>query len=168
MKKVLLLLLIILPFYLVPSLYYLDRHYFLCPIQYKKDIIIRSDIRGDGSFCAGRNGRRVHEGVDLLVDIGTPVLAARSGRVITSRVIINKNTQTGSGNYIILQHPGNLTTTYAHLLEVYVRENNFVRQGQNIGKVGKTGNANYRDIQPHLHFEVRKNGVPQDPLEYLR
>lgn len=167
MKKALLFLLIILPFYLLASLYFIDRHYFLCPVEYKRDTVIRSDMRGNGFFGTSRNGKRLHEGVDLLAEIGTPVLAARSGRVTVSRVIINKDSRTGSGNYIILQHPGNLATVYAHLLEVYVRENDFVRQGQIIGRVGKTGNANYRDIQPHLHFEVRKNGIPEDPLEYL-
>ncbi len=168
MKKIFIFLLSGLAVYLIINLYYLDRHYFLCPIEYKNDIIIRSDTRGDGSFYAGRNGRRVHEGVDFFAQIGTPVVAARSGRVALSRAIINKNIQTGSGNYIILKHPGNLITVYAHLLEVYVRKNNFVRQGQLIGRVGKTGNANYRDMQPHLHFEIRKNGMPQDPLDYLQ
>jgi len=166
-KKVLLFLLIVLPVYLIINLYYIDRYYFLCPIEYKKGIVIRSDMRGDGFFGAGRNGRRLHEGVDLCADMGTPVAAARSGRVIVSRIIENKHIQTGSGNYIILQHAGNLTTVYAHLSEVYVRKNDFLRQGQIIGRVGKTGNANYRDIQPHLHFEVRKDGAPQDPAEYL-
>ena len=84
-----------------------------------------------------------------------------------SRVITNKNKKTGSGNYVIIRHPGNISTLYGHLLEVYVKKNNLVRQGEVIGSVGKTGNANYADIQPHLHFEVRKNGIPQDPLEYL-
>jgi len=167
MKKVLLFFLIILPVYILISLYYIDRHYFSCPIEYKKDIVIRSDMRGDGFFGAGRNGRRLHEGVDLFADMGTPVAAVRSGRAIVSRIIENKHARTGSGNYIILRHAGNLTTVYAHLSEVYVSENDFLRQGQIIGRVGKTGNADYRDIQPHLHFEVRKDGVPQDPAEYL-
>ncbi len=167
MKKFLLVLLIILPVYLFISLYYLDRCYFLCPIEYQADIIIRSDTLGEGAFAASRNGGRVHEGIDLFADEGAAVLAARSGRVTTSRVIVDNDTKTGSGNYIILQHVGNLTTTYAHLSEVYVRKNDFVRQGQVIGRAGKTGNANYRDIKPHLHFEVRKDAVPQDPLGYL-
>jgi len=71
------------------------------------------------------------------------------------------------GNFIIIRHPGNIITMYGHLFRIYVNKNAFVRQGEVIGSVGKTGNANYRDIQPHLHFEIRKNGVPQDPLEYI-
>jgi len=103
----------------------------------------------------------VHEGIDLFAEIGSPVLACRSGRIIAAR----KNR--GMGNYIIIRHPGNIITVYGHLFRIYVYKNAFVRQGQVIGSVGKTGNANYRDIQPHLHFEIRKNGIPQDPLVYL-
>jgi len=167
MKKILLFLLIVMPIYLSVSLYFLDKNYFLCPIEYKQDAVIRCDGRGEGFFAAKRNGNRVHEGIDLFAEIGTPVKACRLGRVMVSKVITNKNKKTGSGNYIIIRHPGNIITVYGHLLEVYVQKNNFVRQGEIIAAVGKTGNANYSDIQPHLHFEVRKDGIPQDPLEYL-
>jgi murein DD-endopeptidase MepM/ murein hydrolase activator NlpD len=167
MKKILLFLLVVMPAYVTLSLYFMDTGYFICPIEYRGETIIRSDTRGDGFFAARRNGHRTHEGVDLFAEIGTPVKAARSGRVILSRRIVNLNKKTGSGNYIIILHPGNVTTTYGHLLRVCVNQNNFVRQGQVIGWVGKTGNANYPDIQPHLHFEIRKDGVPQDPSEYL-
>jgi murein DD-endopeptidase MepM/ murein hydrolase activator NlpD len=71
------------------------------------------------------------------------------------------------GNFVVIRHWDNLATIYGHLAQIYVTEGDFVRQGQVIGAVGKTGNANYRDIQPHLHFEVRKSGIPQDPIEYL-
>ncbi len=168
MKKALLLLLLVLPIFLFISLYFLDKSYFVCPIEYKGDIVIRNDSRGDGFFAAERNGRRIHEGIDLFAEIGSPVKASRSGIVIISRVITNREKKTGSGNYIVILHPGGITTTYGHLLEVYVRKNYLVRQGEVIGSVGKTGNANYPDIQPHLHFEVRKGGIPQDPLEYLQ
>jgi len=167
MKKILFLLLIIFPVYLVARLAALDKKNFLWPVQYSRDLVIRNDSRGDGGFSAKRNGRRIHEGLDLLAPIGTPVLAARSGRVVLSRTIYDKNKKTGSGNYIIIWHPGNVTTIYAHLSAVYVKGNDLVRQGQLIGAVGKTGNANFSDIMPHLHFEVRLNGVPQDPMEYL-
>ncbi|MDP3732739.1 MAG: M23 family metallopeptidase [Candidatus Omnitrophota bacterium] len=167
MKKILLFLLFIMPVYLSVSLYFLDKHYFLCPIEYKGDAVIRCDARGEGFFAAKRNGNRLHEGLDLFAEIGTPVKTSRSGRVIVSEVITNKEKKTGSGNYIVIHHPGNITTVYGHLLAVYVKKNDFVRQGEVIGSVGKTGNANYPDVQPHLHFEVRKDGVAQDPLEYL-
>jgi murein DD-endopeptidase MepM/ murein hydrolase activator NlpD len=161
MKKSLSLLLIILFAYLVFSLYFLDKTYFLCPVEYKRDIVIRSDSRGDGLFAAERNGNRLHEGIDLFAPIGSPVLASRSGKVIAAKE------NRGMGKLVIIKHPGNLTTIYGHLSQIYVRKNEFVQQGNVVGAVGKTGNANYRDIQPHLHFEVRKKGIPQDPLEYL-
>ena len=154
--------LVILPLYLIFSLYFLDKNYFLCPVEYKMGIVVRSDNRGDGFFQANRNGRRVHRGIDLASELNSPVVAARSGRVIVA-----KNEERGMGNYIVIRHPGNITTLYGHLSKIYVGQNQFVRQGQIIGKVGKTGNANYPDIQTHLHFEVRKDGILQDPLEYL-
>lgn len=162
MKKALLFLLIFLPIYLLIGLYFLDKDYFLCPIEYKRDIIIRSDRRGDGSFAAERNGNRIHEGVDLLASIGTPVLASRAGIVVAARY------SQGMGNFIIIHHPGNITSIYGHLSKIYVTKGEFVRQGEVIGAVGKTGNANFRDIQPHLHFEVKKAGISQNPLEYLQ
>jgi len=160
-KKILLFSLIILPIYLFITLYFLDKHYFICPIEYKRDIVIRNDRYGEGFFAANRKGSRIHEGVDLFAEIGTPVLAARSGRVISA----NKNH--GMGKYVVIRHPDSIITIYGHLSKIYVSKNEFVKQGQVIGNVGKTGNANFRDIQPHLHFEARKNGIPQDPLEYL-
>ena len=162
MKKFFLILLIILPLYFLIILYFLDKDYFLCPIHYKSDIFVRCDSRGDGFFGSQRNGNRKHEGLDLFAPIGTPVKASRSGKVIVSR-----EQKKGMGKFVIIRHPGNLITLYGHLSRAFVEKNYFVRQGQVIGEVGKTGNANYRDIQPHLHFEVRKNNVPQDPLEYL-
>ena len=71
------------------------------------------------------------------------------------------------GNYIIISHRDNIITIYGHLSNIFVRKNDYVRQGQVIGTVGKTGNARAVDMLPHLHFEVRKNGVPVDPLDYI-
>lgn len=162
MKKILLFLLIILPVYLVVSLYFLDKEYFICPIDYEKDILIRCDDRGDGFFAANRKGNRVHEGIDLFAEIGTPVKSARSGKVVGA----DKNR--GMGNYVIIKHPGRVVTVYGHLSQIYVTKNQFVRQRDIIGTVGKTGNADSLAIKPHLHFEVRKDGIAQDPLEYLQ
>ncbi len=161
MRKLLFLLLISLPVYLVSSLYFMDKEYFLCPIKYQRDIVIRSDSKGDGVFAAERSGRRLHKGLDLLAALDTQILASRSGKVIAA------TQNNGMGKYIILQHPDNLTTLYGHLSKIYVAKDKFVRQGEIIAAVGKTGNANSPGIQPHLHFEVRKDGIPQDPLEYL-
>jgi len=138
-----------------------DKQYFICPIDYKSDIIIRNDNRGDGLFASSRNGRRMHKGLDLLADVGTVVCAAKSGKVVSATQ--NK----GMGKYIIIRHRDNYITIYGHLSNIFVRKDDYLRQGQVIGSVGKTGNARAADILAHLHFEIRKNGVPQDPIEYI-
>lgn len=162
MKKILLFFLIVLPVYLFISLYFLDKHYFLCPIEYKRDIIIRSDSRGDGLFGAERSGGRKHQGLDLSAEVGTPVLAVRAGIVAAAKQ------NSGMGKYVIIKHAADIITVYGHLSKISVAKGQVIRQGQVIGRVGKTGNANFRGIQPHLHFEVRRNGIPQDPLRYLQ
>lgn len=162
LKKIFLFSLILFPPYLLASLYFLDKDSFLCPIGYANDIVIRNDGRGDGFFAAKRSGNRMHQGLDLWADIGTPVLASRSGRVIAAKQ------NRGMGSFVIIRHPYNITTIYGHLSKIEVEANQFVRQGQIVGRVGKTGNANFSEIQPHLHFEVRKNNIPQDPLGYLK
>ncbi len=141
--------------------YFLDKNYFLCPVEYGGNIVVRSDNRGSGFFGADRNGNRVHQGIDLFARVATPVLASRSGRVSSAA------RNHGMGNYVVIRHADNIATIYGHLSKIYVARGQFVRQGDVIGRVGKTGNANYRDIQPHLHFEVRRQGLAQDPLEYL-
>ncbi|TRZ95373.1 M23 family metallopeptidase [bacterium] len=161
MKKTIFLFLILFLFFVAVGIYFLDKDPFLCPIEYAKDILIRSDAYGEGLFAASRRGNRLHNGIDLLAEIGSPVLASRSG------IVIAVTNSPGMGNYVILCHTRNITTIYGHLNAIYVVKGGFVRQGQVIASVGKTGNANARGILPHLHFEVRKSGIPQDPLEYL-
>jgi len=162
MKRMFLIFMIFLSVYLILSLYFLDKFTFLCPIAYGRDIFIRNDNYGSGFFAASRGGgSRLHEGIDLSGEIGTPVLAARSG------IAVAVNHSRGMGNYIVIRHPDNITTIYGHLSKIYIARGRFVRQGDIIGAVGKTGNANYPNMLPHLHFEVRKNGVPQDPMQYL-
>jgi len=143
------------------GIYFLDKEYFTCPVEYKKDILIRSDSWGDGYFASGRSGNRLHGGIDLFAAIGTPVLASRSGLVVAATA------SKGMGNYVVIRHLEHFSTIYGHLKDIYVRKGQLVRQGQIIGSVGKTGNANHAGIQPHLHFEVRRNGVPRDPIEFF-
>ena len=162
MRKVLLFFVLIFSIYLFFSLFYLNKVYFLSPIDYKRDYIIRKDAWGDGAFLSRRsNGTRQHAGIDLLADAGTPVRASRSGKVRAAAQ------SKGMGNYIIIQDAGGFKTVYGHLHEIFVKNRHWVRQGQVIGTVGKTGNANKATMQAHLHFEIRKGKVPQDPLEYL-
>jgi len=159
MKKIILAVVVALIAYAILNLYFLNRVPYICPIKYQSDIIIRNDSRGKGTFASSRRGNRSHRGIDLYAEIGTPVLAARSGRVAVAR-----NEKRGMGNYVVIKHAPHLISLYGHLSKIYVKKNQFVRQGAVIGLVGKTGNANSRYMQPHLHFEIRENGIPQDPL----
>ena len=70
---------------------------------------------------------------------------------------------TGYGKMIIIRHKKNLTTVYAHNLHNHVHKNQIVKKGQRIASVGSTG----RSTGPHLHFEVRNESDPQNPLNYL-
>jgi murein DD-endopeptidase MepM/ murein hydrolase activator NlpD len=161
MKKILFVLLLVLISLLGISFLYFYNEHFISPIVYQDEVIIRHDGRGNGYFAAHRSGNRTHQGLDLLAELKTPVLASRSGIVISA-----KQTR-GMGKYVIIRHLGGYTTLYGHLSAIMVKKNQIVRRGKVIGLVGKTGNANYRNILPHLHFEIRKNGIPQDPLFYL-
>lgn len=160
-KKFLLIILILICITVFLGLSGTDKQYFICPIKYKSDIIIRNDNRGDGLFASARNGKRMHKGLDLLADVGFAVYAAKSGKIVSATQ--NK----GMGKYIIIRHRDNIITIYGHLSNIFVCREDYVRQGQVIGSVGKTGNARSAHMLPHLHFEIRKNGVPRDPLEYI-
>lgn len=162
MKKIIIFLLIIIPTSAAVLLLSLHRGLFLCPVKYDGDMVIRVDYRGNGFFGTDRSGNRTHEGLDLYAKVGTPVLAARLGKVIAA------TQNRGMGKFIVIRHLGGYKTIYGHLSKIYVKKNDFVWRGQLIGEVGKTGNANYKGILPHLHFEIKKDGVPQDPLSYLK
>jgi murein DD-endopeptidase MepM/ murein hydrolase activator NlpD len=101
--------------------------------------------------------RRFHSGTDFGAGIGSPIRAANAGRVIFA------GRQGGYGNTVIIDHGGGITTLYGHASELYVKEGDQVEKGQAIGAVGSTGLS----TGPHLHFEVRLNGEPQDPMNYL-
>ena len=98
-----------------------------------------------------------HEGLDLAPGFGARVVASQDGRVLFASL------RNGYGRLIILNHGSGLTSCYAHLDEILVKPNQWVKRGDLIGKVGNSG----RVTGPHLHFEVRLNGKPQNPLLYL-
>ncbi len=108
----------------------------------------QSPIFGDSRF---------HSGIDIACDTGTPVIAAETGQVLDTSYM------GGYGNSIIIYHGGGIATLYAHLSAFGVSPGQQVQKGQIIGYVGTTGWT----TGPHLHFEVRMNGVPQNPLNYL-
>jgi murein DD-endopeptidase MepM/ murein hydrolase activator NlpD len=99
----------------------------------------------------------LHSGVDIGVDYGTPIRAAADG------LIIFAGWYGGYGNLITIDNGDGYSTLYAHCSAMYVSVDQRVERGQVIGAVGATGYA----TGPHLHFEIRKNGVPFDPLTKL-
>jgi len=101
-----------------------------------------------------------HPGIDIGVPEGTPIKAAASGTV----VLLQSEAESGGyGNYTCIDHGGGLSTCYAHQTEFATSLGASVSQGEVIGYVGNTGYS----TGPHLHFEVRVEGEPQDPLGYL-
>jgi murein DD-endopeptidase MepM/ murein hydrolase activator NlpD len=98
-----------------------------------------------------------HAGLDLAPGVGCKVFAAQRGTVIFA------GDRSGYGHLIILDHGDGLTSWYAHLSEIRVVVKQTLLKGDWIGRVGATG----RVTGPHLHFEIRKNGKPQNPLLYL-
>jgi murein DD-endopeptidase MepM/ murein hydrolase activator NlpD len=101
--------------------------------------------------------RRFHAGVDFGASHGSTIQAADAG------VVIFSGWYGGYGNAVVISHGGSLTTLYAHASELYVSQGQTVQQGQAIAAVGSTGFS----TGPHLHFEVRQNGEPVNPLGFL-
>ena len=104
-----------------------------------------------------RHGR-MHNGIDIAADEGKPVYAAQSGKVI-----FVSDYQKGYGRLILIQHDETYITVYAHNSKNLVRVGDAVKQGQTIALIGRTGNAS----GPHLHFEIRQNRKPVDPIKLL-
>lgn len=144
-------------------IYKVAEPHFICPIKTGgKELIIRNDAKGDGEFGAKRRNGRSHSGIDILAEIGTPVYASRSGLLFCG------NVPTGYGKYVMIYHPDGYQTMYGHLSdwsEYTVRK---VRRGEIVGFVGKTGNAAGTAIQPHLHFEIKKDGEALDPQSLMK
>jgi murein DD-endopeptidase MepM/ murein hydrolase activator NlpD len=105
-----------------------------------------------------RNGAH-HDGIDIPARMGSVIRAAESGRVVHA-----DSSLAGYGNMIIVKHTGDISTVYAHNSRNLVHVGDFVDKGQIIAEVGQTG----RTTAPHLHFEVRRDGKPRNPVDYLR
>jgi murein DD-endopeptidase MepM/ murein hydrolase activator NlpD len=114
-------------------------------------------VQGPVTSPFGFRWGRMHEGIDIGVGAGTPIHAAASGTIIYC------GWESGYGNLTVIDHGGNLATAYGHQSSIAVACGQHVSQGDVIGYVGSTGHS----TGPHLHFEVRINGSPVDPLGYL-
>jgi murein DD-endopeptidase MepM/ murein hydrolase activator NlpD len=141
------------------------------PVRLSEDMTAQYSLRGifgsplPGRITSGMGMRKhpvggfrgKHTGIDLAASPGTRIDAAAAGTVL----------QTGEGEYIgkfvILGHKDSYTTIYGHCSQILTAAGKSVKKGQIIAKVGNTG----RTTGPHLHFEIRKNGIPQNPLSYL-
>lgn len=102
--------------------------------------------------------RRLHAGVDFGAGTGTPIVAADGGTVVSA------GWHGGYGNAVIIDHGGGVATLYGHQSRLAVSSGARVSRGQVVGYVGSTGMS----TGPHLHFELRINGVPSDPMARLR
>ncbi len=100
---------------------------------------------------------RMHQGLDIAASEGTPIEAARGGRVVQAGWV------RGYGNTVVLDHGDGQTTLYGHASELLVKVGDKVTAGAHIAKVGSTGHS----TGPHLHFEVRQDGRAQDPSKAL-
>ncbi|MGB9678386.1 MAG: murein hydrolase activator EnvC family protein [Thermoanaerobacteraceae bacterium] len=101
---------------------------------------------------------KMHTGIDIAANTGASILAAADGKVIFAGYY------GGYGNAVIIDHGDGISTLYAHNSAILVNEGDSVKRGQVISKAGSTGWA----TGPHLHFEVRKNGTPVNPIDWLK
>lgn len=98
-----------------------------------------------------------HHGLDIVAQTGTPVLASASG------VVVKSGYEAQYGNVVVVDHGAGYRSAYAHMSSSSVEEGAFVNRGEEVGKVGSTG----RSTGPHLHYEVRVNGLPVNPARFL-
>ena len=120
-------------------------------------IALSRPISGTITSRFGRRSSGIHKGLDIATSSGTPIGAAAGGTVTFS------GWSGGYGNFIIIDHGNGIQTAYAHCSALYVSAGQYVNQGQSIAAVGSTGNS----TGPHLHLEIRINGVCQNPQNYL-
>ncbi|HEX2049748.1 MAG TPA: peptidoglycan DD-metalloendopeptidase family protein [Actinomycetota bacterium] len=114
-------------------------------------------LNGPVTSPYGPRWGRMHTGIDIDGYSGQPIVASKSGRVILA------SAYSGYGNAVIVDHGGGISTLYGHMTSFGVSRGQSVSQGQVVGTVGCTGSC----TGDHLHFEVRVNGSPVDPMGYL-
>jgi murein DD-endopeptidase MepM/ murein hydrolase activator NlpD len=105
----------------------------------------------------GEGGSEFHEGMDIAVEFGTPVSSTADGVVIWS------GPYSGYGNLVAIYHTNGITSRYGHLSRVSVQQGQRIKRGEQIGYAGSTG----RSTGPHVHYELRVNDQPVDPINYM-
>jgi murein DD-endopeptidase MepM/ murein hydrolase activator NlpD len=100
----------------------------------------------------------MHEGVDFMVNAGTPILASAGG------VVAYADLHPQYGNMVEIDHGNDIVTRYAHASRLLVKVGHVVRRGEKVAEVGSTG----RSTGNHLHFEVRYKGIAQNPVRFLK
>ena len=114
-------------------------------------------VSGTVNSGFGPRGSSFHDGLDIGAPEGTPIRAVEHGEIIYSDQL------RGYGNIVIIRHSGGIVSVYAHNQVNLVRDKQQVARGEVIARVGSTG----RVTGPHLHFEIRRNNLAQDPTRYL-
>jgi murein DD-endopeptidase MepM/ murein hydrolase activator NlpD len=122
------------------------------------------DLRRIGSYFGMRMDpfykvRKFHEGLDFSASTGTEVYATGNGTI----EIAGRLSDGGYGNQIVIDHGYSYKTLYAHLSRIFVKPGQKITRGQIIGYIGNTG----KSTSPHLHYEVRKNSVPLNPIYFF-
>jgi murein DD-endopeptidase MepM/ murein hydrolase activator NlpD len=102
-------------------------------------------------------GRETHEGLDIAADFGTPVHTTADG------IVVHAAPYAGYGNLVIIYHSNGITTRYGHLSKITVEQGQQLKRGEQIGLAGSTG----RSTGVHVHYEVRQNNQPLDPIRYI-
>jgi murein DD-endopeptidase MepM/ murein hydrolase activator NlpD len=105
----------------------------------------------------GEGGSEFHEGMDIAVEFGTPVTATADGLVFLA------GPNSGYGNLVAIYHTNGITSRYGHLSRVSVQQGQRIKRGDLIGYAGSTG----RSTGPHVHYELRVNDQPVDPINYM-
>jgi murein DD-endopeptidase MepM/ murein hydrolase activator NlpD len=101
--------------------------------------------------------RKMHEGLDIATPHGQPVVTPSDG------VVVFNGVEGGYGKVLVLDHGYGVKTRYGHLSEVFVRLGDRVKRGDKVASVGNTG----KSTGPHLHYEVRVNGIPENPRKFI-
>ncbi len=126
-------------------------------VSQKSDFIWPLTLVENISSTFGQRNGRFHTGTDMPATLGTPIISVMDGRVLAARY------EGGFGKTICMEHRDNFITRYAHCSEMFVKAGDVVKKGQIIGLVGSTGTSTGN----HLHFEIRYNDIPLNPLDFL-